>query len=508
MKRRIRNLFFFLVLTKTLIACSPNQVETAPTATSSPPEVSTATGIVEKPSPTQTSVRPSATSVRITSTPTLPTATLTATKQDLHLSISPLFSEDTLALEQSLQALGYVETGLIDGIFDQQTQLAVQHCQWLNGLPLTGVVLQELYDDILHGNVSSVSQPPPFPAKTLSQFTVSFMQDGFLTGRLVNLGYLDSTDPDFNPFSFDQNTDSAVKAFQKNNSLTPNGVVDFTGWAALFNPGVVDASGEHLIVETDTLDWSTDFYPILDNPIDLAYDGRYVWVLHSSGIGALDNLLLRIDPEVGLLDQAPPIMIGDLEAPDNEIAEMIYDGNRLWFLLPQSYNSPQLVNLIPASAEVYIRSSFGNCDSGTCYPASALGFDGTKLWATANNQAWAINRANGQGYLSYETGWLTEGEMAFDGKCMWMAGEAGLTTFHTSGLNICQGGDLAYTLPAGPVAFDGERVWSASESQGALYWLDTTTGITGAPITVGKSPSAMVFDGGILWVANAGDNTV
>ena len=334
------------------------------------------------------------------------------------------------------------------------------------------------------------------------------MPDGFLTGRLVDLGYLNTTDPNFNPFSFDQNTDSAVKAFQKNNGLTNNGVVNFAIWVALFNPSAVDASGEHLIEESDTVDWVTRFYPILDNPIDLAFDGQYIWVLHSSGPDAFDNLLMRIDPEVGLLDQAPPVMIGDLETPDNEIAEMLFDGNRLWFLLPQSYNPPQLVNLITDSAEVYIRSSFGNCDSGTCYPASALGFDGTKLWATANNQAWAINRTNGQGYLFYETGWLTEGEMAFDGKCMWMASEAGLSAFHTGGLNTCPGSEMAYAMPAGPVAFDGKRVWSASASQSALYWLDTTTGIIGAPITVGNTPSALAFDGQILWVANSGDDTV
>ncbi len=488
------------------VACNPTGLETESPDSDTPQQQATATTTMEKPTPTQTEVRPSPTSIVVTNTPILPTAT--AIKQDFLLSLSPQFSEDVLALEQSLQTLGYTEVGFIDGIFDQQTQLAVKHCQWLNGLPITGEVTQELYDNILGSNVSPAGQRPPFPAKFLSQFTTDFMPDGFLTAQLDELGYLDSSDPDFNPFIFNEATDAAVKAFQKNNNLTPNGVVDFAGWATLFNPSVVDVSGKHLIDKASGVDWSTDFYPILEDPIDLAFDGRYVWVLHSSGSDAFDNLLVRIDPEAGLLDQAPPVMIGDLESPDNEISEMIFDGNRLWFLLPQSYNPPQLVNLIPASAEVYVRSSFGDCDSGTCYPASALGFDGTKLWATANNLAWAINRTNGQSFLSYETGWLTDGEMAFDGECMWMAGEAGLTTFHTGGLTGCQGGELSYTMPAGPVAFDGKRVWSASKSQSALYWLDTTTGTIGAPITVGKSPSALVFDEQILWLANAGDDTV
>jgi YVTN family beta-propeller protein len=137
-----------------------------------------------------------------------------------------------------------------------------------------------------------------------------------------------------------------------------------------------------------------------------------------------------------------------------------------------------------------------------------MGFDGSKLWATVGNRAWAINRSNGQGYLSHETGWLTEGEMAFDGKCMWMAGESGLTTFHTGGLNSCQSGELAYAMPGGPVVFDGKRLWSLSTWQSALFWLDITTGIIGDAIDVGSSPSALIFDGQRLWVANTGDDTV
>lgn len=507
MNKRILYIFFCLFLSTIIIACSPTQVENAAPPSSTPQQRATATATLENPSPTNTEVRPSATAIVVTNT--LPFPTATATKQSLILSMSPEFNEDTLALEQGLQVLGYAEVGVIDGIFDQQTRLAVQHCQWLNGLPLTGEAKQDLYDDILGGNMSPVSQQPPFPAKSLSQSTAGFMPDGFLKGRLEALGYLDSADPDFNPFFFDQSTENAVKAFQNNNGLNPNGLVDITVWTALFHPGVVYASGQQLMEEMDDADWSTHFYPILDNPIDLAYDGRYVWVLHSSGSDAFDNLLMRIDPEVGLLDQAPPVMIGDMEAPDSEIAEMLFDGSRLWFLLPQSYDSPQIISLSSASAEIATRTSFGNCEQGGCFPASALGFDGVSLWATANNEAWVIDRTNGQGIRFVETGWLTNGEMAFDGQCMWMASEAGLTAFHTGGLlNTCQGGEMAYAMPAGPVAFDGKHVWSASLWQEALYWMDPATGTIGDPIYLSNIPSALEFDGQILWVAIAWEDIV
>ena len=507
MNKRILFIIFYLFLCTIIVACSPTSLETTAPASSTPQIRATTTLTIEKPSPTQTEARPSATATMVTNTPPLPTAT--ATKQDLLLSLSPQFSEDTLALEQGLQALGYTEVGIVDGIFDQQTQLAVRHLQWLNGLPITGEVPHELYDDILGGKMSPVSQLPPFPAKSLSQITTGFMPDGFLSGRLVDLGYLDTSDPAFNPFYFDEATDAAVRAFQKNNGLTPNSVVDFAVWGALFNPSAVDVSGQPLIEGTAEVDWSTSFYPILEDPIDLAFDGQYIWVLHSSGTDGFDNLLMRIDPEVGLLDQAPPVMVGDLETPDNEIAEMLFDGSRLWLLLPQSYNPPQIISLSPASAEIATRTFFGNCEQGGCFPASALGFDGVSLWATANNEAWVIDRTNGQGIRFVETGWLTNGEMAFDGQCMWMAGEAGLTAFHTGGLlNTCQGDELAYAMPAGPVAFDGKHLWSASLWQEALYWMDPATGTIGDPIYLSNIPSALAFDGGILWVAIAWEDTV
>jgi len=109
-----------------------------------------------------------------------------------------------------------------------------------------------------------------------------------------------------------------------------------------------------------------------------------------------------------------------VDIEDNEIVEMIFDGNRLWLLLPQSYDPPELINLIRETAQVYFRSVFADCTDEGCLPASALGFDGSKVWATVNNRVWAINRSTGKGYLTHDIGWLTHGEMAFDGACMWM----------------------------------------------------------------------------------------
>lgn len=81
------------------------------------------------------------------------------------------YSDEVLGLEQRLQSLGFSETGIIDGVFDHQTTLAVEHLQWMNHLPVTGGVTPELYSQIMSGDLAPIiNWPPPFPAKSLSQY--------------------------------------------------------------------------------------------------------------------------------------------------------------------------------------------------------------------------------------------------------------------------------------------------------------------------------------------------
>jgi YVTN family beta-propeller protein len=500
MKKRAAGVVIWITLCIVLVSCAqahqvtePDPVMDLPVALTESNELAIAPAELETPNPTLTLV--------VTEEPRIEDG-------DLQEPITPptdLEESQALILEQALQALGYFEIGLVDGIIDRQTLLAIAHFEWLNGIPITGVFSREVLAMIQTDNITGVSGKPPYPARSLSQYLPGGTEVGFLKGQLVELGYLDSADPSFYPYSFDAETEAAVRQFQKLNGLATNGTVNFETWAAIFNPAAIHAQGESQLASRDGWDWSTDFYPLLQDPIDLAYDGQYLWVLHSSGEDAFDNLLVRVDPKSGLLDQYPPIMVGDLESAENRIAEMLFDGNRLYLLMPRGTGLPQIVILIPSLGDKFIQAAFVS-DDPFGFPGEALGFDGSKIWATDNDRAWAINKNTGVGYLSYTAGWLTKGEMAFDGKCLWMQGEAGLTAFHTGGNYACTGASAAYALPSGPVIFDGQRIWTAGWE--AVYWLNTKSGTAGDGISVGSSPSALAFDGKTLWVANQGDDTV
>ncbi|MFN2302901.1 MAG: peptidoglycan-binding domain-containing protein, partial [Anaerolineales bacterium] len=138
MIKRSSCLFLWLILSTIFTACSPKQVEMMPTETPLIAKSATTTVTLNKPSSKNTATLPSATQIQATKTKAFPPPTITTTKADFILRESTLFSGDVLALEQRLQSMRYSETGIIDGIYDQQTRLAVQHLQWLNGLPITG----------------------------------------------------------------------------------------------------------------------------------------------------------------------------------------------------------------------------------------------------------------------------------------------------------------------------------------------------------------------------------
>ena len=498
MKPHLLRFALGIMLLLLLAACA--SAPDAPTPTETPDNLVIATDPpVVTPSPTRTNT-PVPPTEEIS-----PTFTITSTATE---AVS-----EALILEQHLYALGFVEVGLVDGIIDDQTTLAIAHFQWLNQLPITGEISPELMRTLEQDNPVTPLVPPPFPARTLAHYLPSGIEINFLSARLDGLGYLDPGDPAFDPFDFNTLTQAAVQDFQRAHGLNPNGMVDYPTWNQIFSPLAINASGETRFLPADEWDWSTVLFPLLKDPIDLAFDGQFLWVLHSSGESAFDNQLLRINPQAGLLNQGTPITIGKTDMPDwemppnSEVSAMLFDGNRLWFLIPRSDGPPQIISLIPGSAEKFLHQTFADQLEGG-FPGRALGFDGNRIWATDDNRAWAINRQTGRTTHSFEVGWVTRGKMTFDGRCMWMAGQSGLATFHTGGNYPCPGDIHAYSMPSDDVAFDGQRIWSTGERWDSVYWLDIDAGVMGVPVTVGGAPSALTYDGSILWVSNRGDNTV
>lgn len=160
--------------------------------------------------------------------------------------------ETVTSLQQRLTELGYY-TFRITGNYQERTQKAVSDFQADNGLPVTGKADDSLQALILSPDAAPKATPTPVPtptpAPTLNPVVpfpgnpLRYESSGDnvlrIQTRLTELGFYTMTISG----NFLGNTRNAVRAFQRQNGFTVDGVVGEETWNALFfDPSVVDAS--------------------------------------------------------------------------------------------------------------------------------------------------------------------------------------------------------------------------------------------------------------------------
>ena len=164
--------------------------------------------------------------------------------------------EDVRQLQERLVELGYY-FGNITGSFLDGTTVAVMTLQGENSLEITGVADVKTQEKLYSLAVRPTPTPTPVPTATIvptpsptpgpyqafSQ-TLKYGSTGAnvqkVQQRLMDLGFFTYKKT---TTGYYKNTQSAVEAFQKHNSLEATGVVDEDTWNALFNdPSVADAS--------------------------------------------------------------------------------------------------------------------------------------------------------------------------------------------------------------------------------------------------------------------------
>lgn len=157
------------------------------------------------------------------------------------------------SLQQRLKYLGYY-SGSLDGDFGTSTENAVKAFQRRNGLTVDGKVGEETLAVMNSSNAvraaGANATATPKPMTTASSLSVGSTGTAVqnVQRRLKELGYYDGTiDGDFG-----ENTEAAVKAFQKRNGLTADGKVGAMTLAMLNNSSAVRAAGTGTVVTTNT----------------------------------------------------------------------------------------------------------------------------------------------------------------------------------------------------------------------------------------------------------------
>ena len=165
--------------------------------------------------------------------------------------------EDVKTLQNRLKLLGYY-TGTVDGQYGTGTYSAVQLFQARNGLTVDGkagaLTLARLFsaDAIASGSATPSPSPSPTPTPTPTLPAASTptatpsrtLRSGdtgedvrLLQQRLIDLGYLKSKADGI----FGSGTVTAVKAFQKANGLTADGVAGSATYRKLYSDSAVSA---------------------------------------------------------------------------------------------------------------------------------------------------------------------------------------------------------------------------------------------------------------------------
>jgi len=475
-----------------------------------------------------------------TSTPP-PSASPTPTSTGLRLlqlQDPPMTGQDIIRLQKSLIALGYTEVGDPDGTFDRQTDAALRHFQYRNGIPITGQLDPGTKAALASSKPVGYYSLFPFPAVRLTN-GLATCDDTMLKTRLAIYGYQQPGQGDWMLPTIGTTTFQAIKDFLKKNNLRADGVIDWSDWNVLYGPGIIGASGEQLPPVPTVQTWTTSIYAVPGKPMDLAWDGKKMWVATAEIEFGLLPMLTVIDSNLPPHQAASTLRVGGCEEYDLKILNIQATRDRVWVLYENLDKSkPYLQSFFSTTGIKSGPIAFGDCTYG-CFFSNGLGFDGRALWAGVNEFAYALDPASGAARYAAESGFLLSGDMVYDGKeCLYVNGEAGVVAFGSNGL-ACRSytyglhngslawdgskiwdasdGELRYydpkvkhfsdlvQVPGGAdlLTFDGKRLWIASAEQNAVIGMDVKTGGMGQPIPVNGHPTDMEYVNGVLWVATS-----
>lgn len=145
------------------------------------------------------------------------------------LSISQGMSAQVVKdVQQRLMDLGYVDEDEPSGVYDDMTAKAISQFQTQSGLTASGEIDQQTYDALFSSSAQEYTLSLGMQ-DTEDDTDIKDMQQ-----RLIELGYLNDVTG-----TFDENTEAAVKKFEKMNKLPEDGKVGNAVAEALYSEEVI-----------------------------------------------------------------------------------------------------------------------------------------------------------------------------------------------------------------------------------------------------------------------------
>lgn len=223
---------------------------------------------------------------------------------------------DVIILQDKLKVLGYYDSS-ITGSFDNYTKESVINFQREHDLSPTGIVDEEtwrLLYALTMNPVAPMSQKEARPTLRLGSTGIYVTElQTVLTDLLYYTGSING--------NFDTATQTAVKSFQTNNRLTPDGIVGRDTWSALSTLYTPLA-----ICEGDNNGTNTQTYIVVA--------GDSLWSIAQKFGTAVDTIkrLNNLTSDVILVGQSLliPTSNGDVKPPVDNNVYTVVAGDTLW----------------------------------------------------------------------------------------------------------------------------------------------------------------------------------
>lgn len=239
---------------------------------------------------------------------------------------------------------------------------------------------------------------------------------------------------------------------------------------------------------------TTSFFPIEQgNPVGMAFDGIYVYVLVIDS--EFQGSIIVMRPNDGVITGIRTL--GSMRAGNIEC-----DGARVWITKRGLFGLSQLLSIQLTDGATNLASSFGGLPSG-------IAFDGEHIWLPlpAGDAVRKINALTREEVGIFTVG-NGPGEAVYDGDSVWVVNSSdnSVTKLRASDGEVL--GTFSTGNRPGKAVFDGANLWVVNRLDNTVTKLRTSDGMSLGTYPVGGAPFGIVYDGSHVWVTNYADDTV
>jgi len=288
------------------------------------------------------------------------------------------------------------------------------------------------------------------------------------------------TDQAWYPQNPDKNRIIRIDRETNTEKMYPEILLDEKSWGIAYDRNYMwvthhETTAPGKISRINVCDFSKEtmdqLYDLPDNPKEILFDGRYLWISHDTfeQRGSEDiHYLSQFDPEQCILIQSHEISFARGTISEGFVRSMVYDGHSIWIVYKSENVGKGLRRIdILEHGEIYIHDPFDSEGKDI----RDVTFDGTHIWVIHEKGVTKFNIENGDDVwtaLNQERGLSA---ITFDGQYIWAADPFDKKLFRVDIFSNVYNAGFEQIIEEYPdyeiarVCFDGFFIWVAASQK-------------------------------------------